>query len=390
MSGLLRKLWPSLAALAVTVVSLIVLPFPAALTVIAVVCLVAIVRFKSPLWRNTMLASAAFLLGLAGIEFGLYLLEPTGQEIGAVRIQTPPDWYPYDPVVQFRPRPSTVVSARATWRDQQLYDVKYTILPSGDRAVPGSVDSAPTYLFFGDSYAFAEGVNDDQTAASQFAQHLTPAAHVVNLGVPGWGATHMVRALEAGLVDKYVVGKVAAVIVWVTPPHLERVTGDASWLDNAPRYDYGPDGKLHYTSTFNQYRWRHPFDGLYYLARTHLEFVRRITNASHERLQTKLYIDLTRRLQELVKERYGAPLILLSNGPEPAPPGFSDQPDLQFLPAFNGLRAIGAPVISVRKMIGSHATWDQYFIPHDGHPTPLLNRMVADELVKYFTEHPAQ
>jgi hypothetical protein len=390
MSGLLRKLWPSLAALAVTVVSLIVLPFAAALVAIAVVCLVAIVRFKSPLWRNAALAMAAFLLGLAGIEFGLYLLEPTGQEIGAVRIQTPADWYPYDPVVQFRPRPNTVVSARATWRDQQLYDVKYTILPSGDRAVPGSVDSAPTYLFFGDSYAFAEGVNDDQTAASQFAQHLTPAAHVVNLGVPGWGATHMVRAVEAGLVDKYVVGKVAAVIVWVTPPHLERVTGDSSWLDNAPRYDYGPDGKLHYTSTFNQYRWRHPFDGLYYLARTHLEFVRRITNASHERLQTKLYIDLTRRLQELVKERYGAPLILLSNGPEPAPPGFSDQPDLQYLPAFNGLRAIGAPVISVRKMIGSHATWEQYFIPHDGHPTPLLNRMVADELVKYFAEHPAQ
>jgi len=45
MSSFLRKLWPSLAALAVTVVSLIVLPFAAALAVIALVCLVAIVRF---------------------------------------------------------------------------------------------------------------------------------------------------------------------------------------------------------------------------------------------------------------------------------------------------------------------------------------------------------
>ncbi len=383
MSRFLRKLWPPLLALAVIVVAVVELPFAAALAVIALVCLVAIVRLKTPFWRNASLATAAFLLGLAGIEFGLYLLEPSGQEVGAVRVQTPEQWYPYDPVVQFRPRPDTVVTARATWKDQPLYDVKYTILPSGDRAVPGSVDQAPTYLFFGDSYAFAEGVNDDETAASQFAQRLKPPAHVVNLGVPGWGATHMVRAIEAGLVDKYVIGKVAAVIVWVTPPHLERVTGESSWLDNAPRYDYGADGKLHYTSTFNQYRWTHPLEGLAYLARTRLQLVRRLTNAEQERKQAKLYVDLTRRLQELVRERFDAPLILLSNGPEAAPP---DQPDLQFLPAFEGLRSIGAPVISVRKMIGPRSTWDRYFIPHDGHPTALLNRMVAEALIDHFAK----
>ena len=383
MSRFLRKLWPPLLALAVIVVAVVELPFAAALAVIALVCLVAIVRLKTPFWRNASLATAAFLLGLAGIEFGLYLLEPSGQEVGAVRVQTPEQWYPYDPVVQFRPRPDTVVTARATWKDQPLYDVKYTILPSGDRAVPGSVDQAPTYLFFGDSYAFAEGVNDDETAASQFAQRLKPPAHVVNLGVPGWGATHMVRAIEAGLVDKYVIGKVAAVIVWVTPPHLERVTGESSWLDNAPRYDYGADGKLHYTSTFNQYRWTHPLEGLAYLARTRLQLVLRLTNAEQERKQAKLYVDLTRRLQELVRERFDAPLILLSNGPEAAPP---DQPDLQFLPAFEGLRSIGAPVISVRKMIGPRSTWDRYFIPHDGHPTALLNRMVAEALIDHFAK----
>jgi hypothetical protein len=253
--------------------------------------------------------------------------------------------------------------------------------------VPGSVDGGPTYLFFGDSYAFAEGVEDNETAASQFAQRLKPPAHVVNLGVPGWGATHMVRAIEAGLIDKYVVGKVAAVIVWVTPPHLERVTGDSSWLDNAPRYEYGADGKLRHTGTFKEYRWTHPVDGLAYLARAHFGIVRRLTNAAEERRQTRLYVDLIKRLEELVRERYGAPLILLSNGPEPVPPGRPDQPDLQYLPAFNGLRAIGAPVISVRNMLGDPRTWDRYLIPHDGHPTVLLNRVVGEALVSYFAQH---
>jgi hypothetical protein len=383
MSGFLRKLWPPLLALTIIVVAVIELPFPAALAVMALVCLVSIVRFRTPLWRNAALIVASALLGLAAIEFALGILEPRGEEVGAVRVQDPKWWYPWDPVVQFRPTPNTIVKSRATYRDQLLYDVKYTILPSGDRAVPGSVDTGPTYLFMGDSYTFSEGVEDADTLPSQFAQQLKPQAHVVNLGVPGWGATHMVRAIEAGLFDKYVVGKVAAVIIWVTPPHLERVTGDSSWLDNAPRYDYGPDGKLHHTGTFKEYRWTHPLDGLAYLARAHLQIVRRLTNAAQEREQTRLYVDLIKRLQELVQERFGAPLILLSNGPEASP---ADQPDLHFLPAFNGLRRIGAPVISVRNMIGSPATWDRYFIPHDGHPTPLLNRMVADALLEHFTK----
>jgi hypothetical protein len=70
----------------------------------------------------------------------------------------------------------------------------------------------------------------------------------------------MVRAIETGLFDKVCrrqggCGR----SVWVTPPHLERVTGDSSWLDNAPRYDYGADGKLHHTGTFKEYRWTHPW-----------------------------------------------------------------------------------------------------------------------------------
>src|SRR5215212_6618816 len=104
MSAFVRKFWSALMALSLVAGSLILLPLAAALAVVALVSLVSIVRLKTPFWRNAMLSLAAFLLGLAGIEFGLYLLEPRGQEMGAVRVQTPPDWYPYDPVLQYRPR----------------------------------------------------------------------------------------------------------------------------------------------------------------------------------------------------------------------------------------------------------------------------------------------
>ena len=40
----------------------------------------------------------------------------------------------------------------------------------GRARTPGSVDRGPTYIVMGDSSAFSEGVNDDETAASLFAQ----------------------------------------------------------------------------------------------------------------------------------------------------------------------------------------------------------------------------
>ena len=384
MSSLLRNYWPAPAALAVAAAFLILLPVAAALAAISLVCLVSIVRLRTPFWRNAMLSMAAFLFGLAGVEFGLYLIEPPGQESGAVRVQTPPNWYPYDPVLQYRPRPNTSVKARATYGDRILYDVTYNINALGTRVTPGSVDSGPTYIFFGDSFAFSEGVNDGDTLASQFAKKLQPPAHVVNFSAPGWGPTHQVRAVETGLLDSTIIGKVGAVIVWATPVNLERATGDASWLGNGPRYEAGADGKLHFTGSFNQYRWAHPMDGLAYLARAHLRVVRRLTHEAQDRRQTELYVALTARLKELVQQRYGAPLILLSNGPEASLP---DHVDVAYLPAFERLRALGAGVISVRKLLPpSGGDWGPYFIPHDGHPTPLLNGLVADALIAYLAK----
>ena len=65
-----------------------------------------------------------------------------------------------------------------------------------------------------------------------------------------------------------------------------------------------------------------------------------------------------------IQERYGAPLILLSNGPEPAPPGYGNQPDLQYLPAFNGLRSIGAPVNSIKlSRLSRRRCWPKALAP---------------------------
>lgn len=382
----LQRAMPGLLLGVAFIAALIWLPAGWALIVGALWCLVGVVRFRRPFPRNASLALASLMLAMATVEGAFWVLAPSAPNIGVTKVETPPDWYPQDPVLGFRPRPGSTVQATASWGDERLYKVTYHIDAEGGRVVPGSVDQAPTYLFIGDFYMFSEGSEDSDTLPSQFARRLDPPAHVVNLGVPGYGSTQIVRAMELGLYDKYVRGKVVAVIAWATPPLLWRVTGDASWLGSSPRYDFGGDGKLHWSGSFDRYRWTHPWEGVSYYARNNLAWVGRAMQGSLEREQTRLYVALMARLGELTKQRYGAPLILLSNGPERVP---ADQPDLQYLAAFDGLRALGGnvSVVSVRNRLGPRAGWPQYFIPHDGHPTPKLNALVTDALVDHLAKH---
>jgi hypothetical protein len=358
--------------------SLIWLPLGWTLVIAAFWCLTGVVRLRRPALRNACLATASLLLATAAVDLGVSMLAPTAPNVGVVKIETPQSWYPQDPAVGFSLRPNTTVAATARYGDELLYRVTYHIDAQGSRVVPGSTDTGPTWLFIGDSYMFSEGVEDEDTLPSQFARRLRPAAHVVNLGVPGYGPNNYVRAMELGLYDKYVVGAVKAVLVWATPSLLWRVTGDASWLGSSPRYDFADDGTLQWSGSFEHYRWTHPWEGVTYYARTNVALIDRAMQAGLERRRTKLYVALMARLAELVEQRYHAPLIVLSNGPEKEP---ANQVDLQYLPAFEGLRSLGVTVLSVRNQIQPLKDWSPYFIPHDGHPKPRLNALVTDLLV---------
>ena len=57
-------------------------------------------------------------------------------------------------------------------------------------------------------------------------------------------------SFEAGLFDRYAAQHVKAVVTWIIPAQLARVTGDGSWLGSSPRYVL-EDGKLRHTGRVN-------------------------------------------------------------------------------------------------------------------------------------------
>ncbi len=350
-----------------------------ALAVDAVLALSGVVLFRGPRWRTGSLLLASFFASFAIAEAFFHVLAEPALNRNMTKIDTPSHWNVSDDVVGYRPEPGVSVDVVGKFHDEVIYHKTYTIEPSGARLTPGSATSGPTYLFIGDSYIFGEGLNDNETLPSQFAQHLAAPAHVVNLGVLGYSPAHLVRAIETGLYDKYIVGKVAAVITWSTPLQMPRVIGDGGWLGNSPRFVLDQAGKLHHTGTFDGHRWRDPAAGAWFLARTYLASAARAAEADVEREQADLYVALVARLQQLVRERYKAPLVLVYDWPEKDIEG---QLDVRFVPIFKRIRTLDTPMVPVRRIIGHSEEWHNFFIAHDGHPNARLDALVAQDVLK--------
>jgi hypothetical protein len=377
--SLFRTASIALTFAAVFVVATVWLPPVPALAIGTVLAVAGVLLLARPRWRTGSLLLASLMASLTGAEAVFGVLAPPPVNRDMTKISTPSHWTISDPVVGYRPKPATTVDVIGKYGDELIYHKTYTIEASGARATPGSQAGGPTYLFIGDSYIFGEGLNDDETLPSQFAQHLGVPAHVVNLGVLGYGPNHLVRAIESGLYDKYVVGKVAAVITWSTSLQMPRVIGDGGWLGSSPRYVLDASGHLNYTGTFYGHRLRNPLDGAWYLARTYLAAAARAAEPEIERRQADLYVALTSRLRDVVRERFRAPLVMVYDWPDQRVQGEFDQ---RHAPIFKALKRLGLPYVQVRDIIDPMDNWHNFFIPHDGHPNAMLDARIARDLLK--------
>jgi hypothetical protein len=339
-----------------------------------------IVLFRGDRWRTGSLLAAAFALGLLMLDLAAGLLSPTAANAGLVYTTDPKWWPPPDPILGFRPQPDTKVLATATFDDKLVYRQTYTFDAAAARVTPPAPADADTYLFMGDSFVFGQGLADDETLASQFAVLNGQRVRGVNLGVPGYGPNHLVRAFEAGLVGRYKDRKVKAVVTWIIPAHLARVTGDGTWLGSSPRYVL-EDGKLRFTGTFNEHRWRDPVAGIRYLLGEEFAFVDAIGRKQRQDEQVELFVALLARLQELARETFGAPLVIVYSWPDEntqRPYGSKQSHDL-LVSIIGRLRRLGTPLLSVDSQTERYDV-SQLLIPHDGHPNAFSNELIAQGL----------
>lgn len=263
------------------------------------------------------------------------------------------------------PRRGAVTRSVRYREGQPLYDVRYSIGDDGLRVTPGSSNTGAAMVFFGGSFMFGEGVEDDETLPARVAAKAG-GRRILNAGFHGYGPHQMLRSLEQDRLDALVPEGVDEVVYLGLSGHEERAAGRVTWGFAGPRYELQGGVPV--------------YDGPFHsgVAKLALKVVRRIgplrnllaasLRADPEEIAAdrERYAAIVARAAELADERWGARFTVLFWDSAK-----NDLPDL--------LESRGLNVLRVSDTLGPRG-WQPFTIPGDGHPTPAAHAAMAQLL----------
>lgn len=276
-------------------------------------------------------------------------------------------------------RPGPIHEKKIAANGDLVYDVVNTIDENLTRKVV-SAPEGPTVVFFGDSMTFGAGLNDTETLPQAFADLTDRKFRVLNLAVTAYGPQQFLRALENGEHDR-LIGKDPRLFIMLTAPwHAGRTSCKERNTWYAPRYVF-ENGALVYKGSCSE-----AASGLYGSARALL----RSTEAFHYFFETRElpieeadiehYVAVFGRIGEIAKQKYGVPVLLLY-----LPDAFGTE-RYRLGSAYGNaqivekLRATGVTVAEVALPDPKNYPGQPLFIPGDGHPTGLLDRIWAQQV----------
>jgi hypothetical protein len=175
------------------------------------------------------LAFLSFILGCLEI-YSYFTKTPMPQYEGdayRTKYMIPNDTLGYGPIA------GAIVEARKVLGPRLIYRVTYTIGENGLRITPEDGDNR-CILFFGDSFTFGEGVEDQQSMPYIVAELSKRKTY--NFGFHGYGPHQMLSAIEHGLVDRIVDCEPHWVIYSALPQHVARSAGYWLWDEHGPKY----------------------------------------------------------------------------------------------------------------------------------------------------------
>ena len=164
-------------------------------------------------------------------------------------------------ILGYSPLPGIQRTLKVMRGDDIVFDVTYTIDDNGLRNTPSSNNqSSRCLLFFGGSFTFGAGLEDNETLPYFMGEELNGNYKIFNFGFHGYGPHQMLAAIENGLVDDITTGcQQFDAIYSCIPGHVARTAGYSRWDQHGPKYvkdndklvykgpfDAGEAGLLHY------------------------------------------------------------------------------------------------------------------------------------------------
>jgi hypothetical protein len=327
---------------------------------------IAVLSRSEPL-RNGALLCSSVLLSLAVVEACMYYVTKSQIIITGI---TPEVWLSSARSAGSLPVPDTPLEFREFLAGRMIADVTYGIDANGLREIPAAVQGGPhKVVFFGCSFMFGHGVEDDQTLPYYFVQEAKGTFEGFNFAGEGWGPHQMLRDIETGLVNQ-VAGTPDLAIYEAIPDHLRRVAGRAPWEDG-PKYEICRGNEACYSGPFHSAyyeRWRSRLEKSWTVKFLEYHFGR-LSRPS----DIPLFLAVLKRSRSLLKENGTRFVIVLW-----------DQNDLARI-TLETLRANQFDVIALSSIIAESDPTGKYPLTLvDGHPTPATNKAIATYLWNQF------
>lgn len=342
-----------------------------AIVFVTLVYFVAVLRGR---WRDAALLCATLTLGFGLIEVvSLHLggFATTYKDRGSWARVGELGWRPA--------RPGPIHEKKIAANGDVVYDVVNTIDDKLTRKVESAADG-PTVAFFGDSITFGAGLNDNETLPQAFADLTDRRFRVLNLAVTAYGPQQFLRALEIGEHDALLSKDPRLFIMLTAPWHAGRTSCKERNQWYAPRYVF-EDGKPAYRGSCSE-----AASGLFGAARALL----RSTEMFHyffesreppiEEADVDLYVAIFARAGELARQKYGADTLIMYLPDNVASERYRLGPAYGNDKIMEKLRAAGLHVAEVQPIDPADYPGQPLFIPGDGHPTGLTDRIWAGQI----------
>jgi hypothetical protein len=339
------------------------LPFWLLLGIWAGLAVAGIVLLRRPAIRTPLLTIASVLVVLFVGESILVVIAALPPK--AVFVRKGDCWNRelmsrFDPYVAgYGPSQPADIECHKTRNGQLIFDAVYGFDEHHLRRTAGN-PQGDTVLFFGCSFTFGHGLDDDETLPYLVSRELGYRYNVRNFGFTGNGPQQMLAALEQGLPPDLISGRVRRVFFTAIDDHVYRVGGVRSEPHPAPQYALDGSGEVRLVDAASLGASGPPTLQSWY------DYL-----AADTRWQLALVQGIVKKSARLVRERFGVPLTIVL---------WDDRGKLTkaLLKRFERL---GLEVVLVSGILPiDHQRI--YRIPYDGHPTAEANRLIAERLAR--------
>lgn len=211
---------------------------------------------------------SVFVLMLALFEFCFWLVKP--QET-FVKSQ-PKSVLKHHPELGYQINDDGVYETAYHFSDGAPSIITRATLKGGIRHTPVSENSRHKFaVFFGDSFTFGVGVNDDETLPYYFGQEA-PEYRPYNYGVPGGAVQNMYYKLSTEDLTKTINESSGIAVYWYFGFHTNRVVGGMpgfnKWADITACYELEGDSLVLKGNFRQAHPWRSVLYDLLYLSNT--------------------------------------------------------------------------------------------------------------------------